>query len=94
MLLSENDGFTRFLDPALRHGLVNDRVEAEVAAHLRVEVVVPPIDDVAAVRRIERIVNRVRAVGDGAGNVTRAFQNAIVLVTVAKLGRPAALRSA
>src|SRR5207302_4596654 len=39
---TKHNGFTRFLDPALRHGLVNDRVEAEVAAHLRFEIVLPP----------------------------------------------------
>ena len=73
VLLSENDGFTRFLDSAFGHGFVNDGAEVEVASHLCLEIIVPSVDDVAAVRGVEGIVDRVRAIGHGIGNVTRAL---------------------
>src|SRR6266702_5355932 len=90
--LAEYNRFTRFFDSAFQHRLVNDRVQVwQAASHLRFEIIVPTVDDVAAVGGIEWIVDRVRAIGDRVRNVTRAFQNPRVLVTVAKLAWPASL---
>src|SRR5436190_19560132 len=88
--LTEYNRFARLPDSAFEHGLVNDRVQIwQVASHLRFEIVVPAVDNVAAICGIEWIVDRVRAIGGRVGNVTRTFQNPRVLVTVAKLAWPA-----
>src|SRR5712664_1895272 len=88
--LTEYNRFTRLPDSAFKHRLVDDRVQIwQVASHLRLEIVVPAVDNVTAVGGIEWIVDRVRAAGDRVGNVTRTFQNPRVFVSVAKLAWPA-----
>src|SRR6266566_7266964 len=88
--LTEHNRFTRLSDTDFEHRSVNDHVQIwQAAAHLRFEIVIPAVDNVTAVGGIEWIVNRVRAVGDRVGNVTRTFQNPRVLVTIAKLAWPA-----
>src|SRR6266704_5082544 len=87
--LTEHNRFTRLSDTDFEHRSVNDHVQIwEAASHLRFEIVIPAVDNVTAVGGIEWIIDRVRAVGDRVGNVTRTFQNPRVLVTVAKLAWP------
>src|ERR1044071_1526918 len=88
-LLPEDDRFTGFPDGAFDHGFVQNGAHAEGAAHLRLKVIVPAVDDVTAVGGVIGIVDRIGAAGYGVGNVVGAFQNAVVLVTIAKLGGPA-----
>src|SRR5438477_4795006 len=89
---TEHNRLTRLSDTAFNHRLVNNHVYiGQVASHLRLEIVIPAVNNVTAIGGIEWIVDRVRAVGDRVRNVTRTFQNARVLITVAKLAWPASL---
>src|SRR5437773_8678968 len=89
---TEDNRFTRLFDSAFKHRLINNHVQTwQAASQLRLEIVIPAVDNVTAVGGIEWIVDRIRAVGGRVGNVTRTFQNPRVLVTVAKLAWPASL---
>jgi hypothetical protein len=84
-LFTEDNCLARQLDGLLVQGFARNRRHAEAAAHLRLEAIVPAIDEKTA-RRLVGIGHGRRRNG---GLVGRANENAEVFVAVAQRLRPA-----